>query len=415
MSELNFNGMYRGIVVDNYDPAIKGQCKIYVPGVYPEKLAETPANLPWAEPVMPLFGGDFTNKREGDLNIETGVTTIPHNGANLWLFFEQGDQNYPKYFGAVQGGAGWHSEHNNQHVIHTDNVRVRVDENPQSSASTCKFDSYNAGNNERSQKKQIAQMPTRVDVEIWNEGGNAINLIVKGNVNLKIDGDLFEDHTGDKHLTHTGNVYKQHDGDVFEVHNGDTILNHKGKINYLHKGDSTEIHTGTWSYTNTHGDRKVDIKDGELNTSIIGGYVLDLTGPKLDKIKGDESRNVVGSKSETITALYSINAFEAKVFTTEDILGISNTGNIIFQAFGSGPYNTKLPTYPNLTRGGIIFNGNYLKRSGKGDPGGVYIYEYIPALTMPILPTEGIVDNTGTTIQHDLNYSPLFEYDILQA
>lgn len=126
----NVQGIYRGKVVANYDPFVKGRVKLWIPGVYPEAFLNKPDELPWAEPVMPIFGGNFTNLREGDLNSETGITTIPHVGTEVWVFFEGGNQQYPKFFGACQGGDGWHSEHNNQHVIKTDNVTVRIDEEP---------------------------------------------------------------------------------------------------------------------------------------------------------------------------------------------------------------------------------------------------------------------------------------------
>ena len=185
----DFNSIYRGIVVNNFDPKYLGRCKVFVYGVYPEEFKTNPTKLPWAEPVMSIFGGSWTNENKG-LNSETGVSSNPHvgkspgEGAQVWLFFENGSPNHPKYFGVSQAGPGWLAEHNNQHVIKTDNVRIRIDENPSHARSTCHFDSYNADNVERSQKKQIKDMPTRVDVEIWNEGSSALNLIIKGNVNI---------------------------------------------------------------------------------------------------------------------------------------------------------------------------------------------------------------------------------------
>ena len=78
INELDFPGIYRGKVIDNYDPEIKGRCKLYVQGIYPASMSSDGRNLPWAEPVMPLFGGSYQNIRVGDLNPEVGVSTIPH-------------------------------------------------------------------------------------------------------------------------------------------------------------------------------------------------------------------------------------------------------------------------------------------------------------------------------------------------
>ena len=34
---------------NNIDPEVKGRCKLFIRGVYPEELAKEPANLPWKE------------------------------------------------------------------------------------------------------------------------------------------------------------------------------------------------------------------------------------------------------------------------------------------------------------------------------------------------------------------------------
>lgn len=412
-----YYGTYRGVVVDNYDPKVKGRVKIYVPGVYPEQLALTPKNLPWAEPAESLFGGSWTNERDGDLNSETGITTIPHTssgklkGAQVWVFFEQGNWNLPIFFAACQGGSGWHSEHNNQHVVKTDNVRVRIDENPGSASSTCKFDSYNSNNNVLSTKKTVSQMPTRTDIEIWNEGGNAVNIIIKGNVNMKIDGDVYEEHTGDKHLTHNGNVYKKHTGSVFEEHDGHTLIEQNGDTSIKQAGDYDHIHTGDYTYDNPVGDYHFSMYDGKLDHAVSGDIEYRCGGGdvKCDYDK-DFSLDIAGTSTIKVVGKNTIKQSELYLFTDEDAVVNSLSGNIILQANGFSTYNTKPQEYPNLIRGGIIFNGNYLKRSGKGDPGGVWISESDPTCYMTIDPVHGIVDNTGEQIHHNYGYEGLPEY-----
>lgn len=127
---MNF-GMKRGIVISNSDPECRGRCKIFVPGVYPQKFADQPDSLPWAEPAMSLFGGGWSSASSA--NRETGVCTVPHagtngDGAQVWVFFDNDDIRYPVYFAVAQSGDGWFSRHSNQHVIATDNVRIAVDE-----------------------------------------------------------------------------------------------------------------------------------------------------------------------------------------------------------------------------------------------------------------------------------------------
>lgn len=124
--------MRRGVVLDNDDPERLGRCKVFVPGVYPSELASTPSLLPWAEPAMSVFGGGWSSPK-GSLNGESGVCSVPHagrngDGAQVWVFFNDGDVRYPVYFAVCQSGPGWFSRHPNQHVMQTDNVRVVVDE-----------------------------------------------------------------------------------------------------------------------------------------------------------------------------------------------------------------------------------------------------------------------------------------------
>ena len=66
--------------------------------------------MPWATPAMPTFGGNSFNqnaKAEDLLNDETGWSSTPHAGdvdvgAQVFVFFENGDINYPVYFAFAQ-------------------------------------------------------------------------------------------------------------------------------------------------------------------------------------------------------------------------------------------------------------------------------------------------------------------------
>ena len=312
-----FHGNYRGMVVSDYDPNVKGKVKIYVPGVYPEELAENPSTLPWAEPAMSLFGGSWTNEREGDLNSETGVTSIPHSskmpleGAQVWVLFEQGNWMRPIYFAACQGGDGWHSEHNNQHVIKTDNVRVRVDENPGDSKSSCKFDSYNENCNTNGGNTVATDVMTTVDLEVK---GN-VNIIVNGNVNMKINGNFYEQHTGNKYETlegdlyrkHTGDVYIQHEGDVLHEHEGDVLHEHEGDRTYIQTGDQIEEQEGDQTYTQTGDQTYTQIGD-QIYTQIGEQYYTE-KGDRIHTRIGDEDDFQKGDKNEiqvgdlTVTAV----------------------------------------------------------------------------------------------------------------
>ena len=90
-----YPGMYRGVVVNNDDKEFnRGRCKVYIPGIYPERFKEDDgALLPWAEPCQPLFcggGGDMHNN---------GTFQCPDKDSTVWLFFENNDIQRPVMFG----------------------------------------------------------------------------------------------------------------------------------------------------------------------------------------------------------------------------------------------------------------------------------------------------------------------------
>ena len=70
-----------------------------------------PNMLPDAEPASPIFGGSNDGK---------GMFSYPNIGSVVWCFFQNGDQNYPVYFAACQGGRGAN--------MHWDEVRANITE-----------------------------------------------------------------------------------------------------------------------------------------------------------------------------------------------------------------------------------------------------------------------------------------------
>lgn len=317
-------GTYRGKVVSNIDPQNKGRIKIYVPGIFPETLSKDPNNLPWAEPVMPLFGGNYSSSNT--YNKETGVCTIPHVNTEVWVFFENGIHLYPKYFGACQGGNGWFSEHSNQHVIKTDNVTVVVDEDPTSEASTCKFDTNNSQCTYISKELQKLKQPTRVNINIVNKDSIALNLYIKGNVNIKVDGDVFEEITGDKHETLNGNLYRQHKGDIHIVHEGETLIETKGSI--VDCCDGNKDYTVNGYVTELLNNNKNTVINGN-NALIVNGINTSSTyGAKSDIVVGQTSINISGNVNETITGYKHTIADEIISASKMNNITLSTTGNI---------------------------------------------------------------------------------------
>ena len=342
MNSDKYVGQYRGTVIDNYDPEVKGRVKIFVPGVYPDDYAEIAKALPWAEPAMPVFGGSF-KANEGSDKPETGTCSPPHVGAELWLFFEQGDQNYPIYCFAVQSGEGWMSEHRNQHVIQTDNVRIRVDENPSlpkdggPERSTSKFDSYNKNCTTISKTKVKNDIPTTLDIDVV---GN-VNIRINGSVNMQVNGNMYQEINGEKHETIIGNHYIRHVGDLHIQREGDIVHEQTGTHQYnVHAGD----------YNETFNGNKYITQDGSKNEYVsknysehIGDSKLMVTTKYSETIADYKNVSVLGVNEKTVhgTDIELVNGFKSVSV---------QTGSMTIA--GNGELNTVIASNENKSIGG---------------------------------------------------------------
>ena len=83
-----FWGKYRGTVINNIDPQMRGRLNCMVPDVY----SVIPST--WAEPCTPLAG---------PTGPPMGVYLVPPIGAGVWIEFEHGDPDYPIWVGCRWG------------------------------------------------------------------------------------------------------------------------------------------------------------------------------------------------------------------------------------------------------------------------------------------------------------------------
>src|SRR5262245_30300554 len=80
-----FFGKYRGKVESNVDPQQQGRIRISCPSVIGA------GRLSWAMPAAPYAGPGV------------GFFTIPPEGANVWVEFEEGDSESPIWSGCFWG------------------------------------------------------------------------------------------------------------------------------------------------------------------------------------------------------------------------------------------------------------------------------------------------------------------------
>jgi hypothetical protein len=86
--EKKYFGKYRGTVINNIDPELRGRILAMVPDV----LGVVPSS--WCEACVPLSGPSGP---------PMGAYFVPPIGAGVWIEFEQGDPNYPIFAGCRYG------------------------------------------------------------------------------------------------------------------------------------------------------------------------------------------------------------------------------------------------------------------------------------------------------------------------
>lgn len=113
------------------------------PGVYSDKYIEEPSRSAVVPPDESVFS-DGAGPLRGWFQESGGPDGVPFRrlvilwiaGSQVFLFFENGNTDYPVYIGSAQSGPGWHSEHPQQHSFRSGSVSVVIDENPGDPAST---------------------------------------------------------------------------------------------------------------------------------------------------------------------------------------------------------------------------------------------------------------------------------------
>lgn len=115
--ENRFYGKYRGIVVDNQDPAKLGRLKLKVPSVLGGDVVTG-----WATPCAPYGGA-----------ADQGFLFIPDIGAGVWAEFEEGDLEFP-----IWSGTFW-SQPNSESELPKPNQPDGTEQNGVQDPPTCKI------------------------------------------------------------------------------------------------------------------------------------------------------------------------------------------------------------------------------------------------------------------------------------
>lgn len=171
---LSFNGFYRGIVLNVDDPLQAGRIKIRVFSVYDDIPEDV---IPWAEYADPFLSMGFF---------------VPDVGDMLWVFFDNGNHMTPVYFAGASFLKYPFDEKVNpaaypkNRIIKTDaNHLIEIDDTP----------GGNRINIKHSSGTRITMMPD-----------GSVDMVVKKDYRLTVDGDYIANIKGNHHETTQGNV-----------------------------------------------------------------------------------------------------------------------------------------------------------------------------------------------------------------
>lgn len=95
-----FEGIYRGVIENNNDPEKMGRVKVRIYGIHTEnnkreaKEGVPVDDLSWAEPCLGLVEGSISGY---------GAFSVPLQGSHVFVFFEGGNWQSPRYFATVPG------------------------------------------------------------------------------------------------------------------------------------------------------------------------------------------------------------------------------------------------------------------------------------------------------------------------
>lgn len=272
LPQEKLNSIYRGVVEDNNDPLKAGRCKVRIFGIHTENKEESTtdgiptANLLWAEPAIPIFGGIS----------KTGIFGVPYCGAHVFLFFEGGNIMQPRYFATVPG----------------------IPKEP--------------ANPDKGFYDPNGEFPTTPGEADWNENDEDNNtvypnaFVIQDKVGNKIVMDSTENHERIyiEHGKSRARIGFNSDGSIIKDSGAGTEETYTGSLRNTVRGDKNETITGTNSITcKDSGETVINQKKvmihGTLDESVLG--VTNKKAKSLSYNIDNDAEISVGGKTEIRT------------------------------------------------------------------------------------------------------------------
>jgi hypothetical protein len=251
-----YYAIYPAIVEDTNDPEKRGRIKISLPSILEE--GEILSN--WCDPAGQPLAGD-----------QTGQFMPPYEGDVVDVVFENGDLNFPKYFGGFWAQEELPPDFSDGYGENGPDVRGWV---------------FKSG-----QKILVDETDGQEVITIYNKDGSTI-------VMDSADGTITINTTQDTKIVAQGNVSveAQQDcsvnaqGKVDVTSGSDCTVTAGGKVEVTSSADATVNASGSCNIK-AGGDCKVDASSISLNGS-SGEILTTMTMPLVDNITGQPSVGV---------------------------------------------------------------------------------------------------------------------------
>lgn len=310
-------GFWRGVVEQVDDPLKTQRVRVRIFGLHTPKTVKTETEgiptdeLPWAEPCMPIHEGSVSGY---------GTWSVPLQGSQVMLFFENGNPLRPMYFASLPAIPEDKKQYSNNNRATSKNDGFKDPDNvyPKSNrlgepdvhrlARGISTDTeVDIKNNNRDTGVSIAGGGT------WDEPVSPYNTQYPHNYVIATHGGILielDSTEGSKriNINHPSNTFIEIDNDGNMV-----VKNAKEKYEIVAEGKNIHI----------NNQRNLTI-DGNATKNIGGDETVDITGSKTDDIGNNKSETIGNNKSETIGGSKTENITGGKTET----IGGSKTSNI---------------------------------------------------------------------------------------
>lgn len=352
IEQEKLTGFWRGVVEDNKDPLKAGRVRVRIYGLHTSKKIKSDIEgipteeLPWAQPCMPIHEGSISG---------FGVWSVPLQGSQVMLFFENHNPTQPRYFASMPAIPESKEQYSNNKKTNKNDGFQDPDGEYPTRLGEPDFHRLSRGvSNETLVTTKNQQRDIGVSTALggnWSEPSSPYNAVYPHNHVIATHGGItieLDSTPGSTrlHLYHPSNSFIEIDN------NGNMVVKNNGeKYEIVTEGKNIHIKQ----------QRNITV-DGDSKKRIVGSEFIEVGDGKEEKIDGSYTQTIGDNKTETITGNLNITVTGNASITSPIITlnGLTNINGII-TAVGSGGVGGSMEGTFTINGGDIIADGISLK------------------------------------------------------